>query len=159
MAKIEKKSCKYINDRLLKLQDIEASINTVESISITIEWTKSRTWGNNPKAEALVHYTNPNHSKRYQSESISGCGYDKESTATAQVLNQIRPLLKEMYAAKEAAQTNQRDCLGYGSGYCILPSFEGGVGFDCHRIILEKLGYIYDHPASGKTFDVYTFRK
>ncbi len=51
------------------------------------------------------------------------------------------------------------DCLGYGAGYGILPAFEGGVGFDCHRSIMKKLGFTCNHTANGKLFDVYSLEQ
>jgi hypothetical protein len=157
-AKIEKKSCAYEINQLAKLEAAEKCEKQVKSLTITVEWKKSQMWGNNPRATLAVTYAN-NAYERYESESIGGCGYDKESTAIGQVLNQVTALLREMYAVKNEAKTNQRDCLGYGSGYGVLPYFEGGVGFSCHRDILEKLGFDYSHTSSGKRFDVYSFSR
>jgi hypothetical protein len=76
------------------------------------------------------------------SDVASGCGYDKQSTATAGVLNQHQTILKRLYAARDAEMTGEnRAVLGYGSGYGLPPYFEGGVGVSCHVKILEKIGF------------------
>lgn len=133
------------------------------SARIQVEWKKSRMWGMNPSAEMWVQFTNKEgqqDSAYFVSGSIGGCGYDKLSTATAQVLNQCNEALKMLYTAKnKAIDTKNHELIGYGSGYGILPSFEGGVGVDCHKRIFEKLGYKFKCTASGKTFDAYEITK
>lgn len=145
---------------LEKIATIEKA-GTLTSATITIEWKKSATWGNNPKATLRYSYTdNEGHenSNYMEGSSIGGCGYDKESTAAAEVLNKAPEALKPLYIAKEkAAETkSSHEVIGYGSGYGIKPYFEGGVGINCFRSIYEKLGYKWENTASGKTFDVYT---
>jgi len=52
--------------------------------------------------------------------------------------------MKQLYKAKNKPRNlkqSNSDTLGYGSGYGITPSFENGVGINCHVRILEKLGY------------------
>jgi len=48
---------------------------------------------------------------------------------------------------------------GYGSGYGVLPKFDGGVGVSCHQGIMEKLGLHMETITSTKTTDVYMIRK
>ena len=50
---------------------------------------------------------------------------------------------------------NNHNILGYGSGYGIIPRFEGGVGVSCHQTILAKLGYNMDNITSTDRTDVY----
>lgn len=132
-------------------------------VKIQLEWKRSRMWGSNPTAEAWVLYTDKEGQQRsnyVKYGPVSGCGYDKGSTAVAGVLNQINEVLKPLYQKKNAAaDTKNHELLGYGSGYGILPSIEGGVGVSCYPRIFEKVGYKFETQASGKTFDVYTIKK
>jgi hypothetical protein len=82
---------------------------------------------------------NYGHETRY----TGGYGYDKHSTALAEILNMHLPILRRLYLAKaKAVNKANRDALGYGSGYGMIPSFEGGVGSGCHVEILRRLGYV-----------------
>lgn len=156
---VNKVSRGYTGGQLCRLDAVESATKGIKSITITVEWKKSKMWGHNPTATAEFIFTD-NTFARYKSESIGGCGYDKESTATGQALNQCNELLNMLYAKKDAnPEQNQRETLGYGSGYGVLPYFEGGVGFTCHAHILEKLGFNYLHTASGETFNAYRFEK
>lgn len=58
----------------------------VKSITITIEWRTSRTWGSNPHAEAQVEFQDGTFYRK-NGYTCSGCGYDKESTVIAEVFN------------------------------------------------------------------------
>lgn len=125
---------KELNDQLEKLKNVENAHDKLPNdLVLTINFYKSNTWGYCPKGS-----DNYGH----ETSSITGCGYCKESTATAQLLNQNFPILKKLYKAKnKKASAKNNDFLGYGSGYGILPNFEGGVGVSCHVEILESLGY------------------
>ena len=148
---------KAIAKDLLKLQTVE-SAGTFKEITVSIEWKKSQMWGNNPKASAKI---NTGSSYEYtETGSIGGCGYDKESTAVAQAVNQVNAFLKALYLVKEEnIETDNRELFGYGAGYGILPYLEGGVGVSCYSRICEKIGYTFKNTASGKAFDVYTISK
>lgn len=171
----------YLIERKQKAiyKEIEREVNKVTTVfnsgtlidvKINIEWKKSRMWGNNPSAECWYSYNDVDgqyHSGYVVSGSIGGCGYDKQSTAVANCLNQINQVLKLMYAKKDkaikVASINQNDVnrsiFGYGSGYGILPSIEGGVGVSCYYSIFENIGYKFCTVASGKTFDSYSITK
>jgi len=153
---------------------IEREVNKVKtvfnagkllSVKISIEWKRSRMWGSNPSAECWATFIDKdgNHNSTYvTSGSIGGCGYDKQSTAVANCLNQINEVLKPLYVVKDKAMPTDKqngDILGYGSGYGILPSIEGGVGVSCYPRIFEKIGMKFETVASGKTYDVYTITK
>lgn len=146
-----------------ELLDTVGSADDVQDIKISVDWTRSRTWGANPHAsvEIKTQGVDGNHWYSYKG-TASGCGYDKESTAIAEALNQSMAVLKLLYDAKEKAlvggeenATNNRATLGYGSGYGALPRFEGGVGTNCFASILERLGFTWEHIAWGKSYDVY----
>lgn len=147
------------------------SAGTLLDVKINMEWKRSRMWGSNPCAECWYSYKDASgefHSGYVVSGSISGCGYDKGSTAVAMCLNQINEVLKLLYTKKDKAikgivnpdnNTMHREIFGYGIGYGILPSIEGGVGVSCYPRIFESLGYKFQTTASGKTFDAYTITK
>lgn len=153
---------KQIQKQLHKeLERINTVFNAPEmkSASVSIEWKKSATWGSNPRSEASVAYSDYSRNV-YDSGSISGCGYDKESTAFARALNQSNSFLKALYELKDAnIEKSNHELFGYGSGYGILPYLEGGVGVSCFYRIFEKIGFKMEHAASGKTFDFYTISK
>jgi hypothetical protein len=153
-------------------KSIERQVNQVLTIGkagefieakISIEWKKSKMWGSNPSAECLYSYKDAEcniRTNRVISGSIGGCGYDKQSTAVANCLNQINEILKLLYTVKnDNLDKDNRDLFGYGSGYGLIPSIEGGVGVSCYPSIFAKLGYEFKTIASGKAFDVYTITK
>lgn len=158
----EKSIYKQIEREVSRINAV-ANAGKLISVKISIEWKRSQMWGSNPTAEAWCSYIDEsgNRNSHYaKSESISGCGYDKQSTAVASVLNQFNEVLKLLYSAKEKNPTaKNNELLGYGAGYGILPSIEGGVGTSCYPRIFAPLGYKFNTVASGKTYDVYTIEK
>jgi len=160
--RLEKQYQKALNSKLEQLEFVTETGNIFKDATITVEWTKSRMWGNNPKAHIEYHYIDEDKNNRYSivgSESIGGCGYDKESTAIAQALNKINSLMTKMYQAKNDSNSNSsHEVLGYGAGYGVLPYFEGGVGVSAFYKIFNNLGLEFKSVAHGKTFDVYTVK-
>lgn len=136
------------------LERLEAIENApdLEYADITVKWTRSATWGSNPKATIIV-----NNMRRIESSSIGGCGYDKETTAIAQAMNQSDTLLKLACMAIE--NSSKPYAINNFSEYLSLPDFEGGVGVSSYRSAFESMGYKWENVSSGKTFDVYTIRK
>ena len=148
---------KRLQERTERATSINGSTRSIESITITVEWKKSQMWGSNPRATARVLYNN-NTAQEFNSSSIGGCGYDKESTAIAEALNQCPELMYLMMKEKNRpcnVKRNNREIFGYGSGYGIFPQFEGGVGTSCYYDIFKKLKFKFKSIAGGKTFDVY----
>jgi len=153
-------------------KSIEREVNKVKAVysagklldvKISVEWKRSKMWGSNPSSECWASFINKdgNHDSIYvTSGSIGGCGYDKLSTAVANCLNQVNAVLKPLYHLKDEqlaiSEKKNHDILGYGSGYGILPSIEGGVGVSCYPAIFDKIGMDFKTIASGKTFDVFT---
>lgn len=139
-----------------------ASAPALEWCQIAVEWTKNSYWGNNPHATATANNaTTEGHA--------SGCGYDKESAAVGEALNANPAAMRALYEAAEKAleegktperysngNYTWRNVLGYGSGYSILPYFEGGVGVGCFWSILNGCGYTVHRGASSRRFDSYT---
>ena len=143
--------------------DILKGIETIETLKITVEWKTNKTWGANPTAHIYFTYKDAKGQicgDSVSSSSVSGCGYDKESTAVAEALNQIDPLIKAMYRIKDKSpRVDNRVIFGYGSGYGLLPRFEGGVGVSCYPAIFDKLGLKWESIAGGKMFNVYLVTK
>lgn len=167
ISRREKAIYKAIEREVKKINTV-ANAGDLLEVKISIEWKRSAMWGSNPVAECWYAYNDKdgNRNSNYaKSGSIGGCGYDKQSTAVADCLNQINEVLKPLYLAKDKIQnpiqndSKNQDLFGYGSGYGILPSIEGGVGVSCYPAIFDKVGYKFSAVASGKTFDVYSITK
>jgi len=136
------------------------SADDLISISIQMDWKHSRMWSNNPQAIARVNGINSYNI--YESKRVGGCGYDKGSTAVAEAINQSNSLLKLLYTIKNKAKNvnlKNHEIFGYGSGYGLLPNFEGGVGVSCYNRICNAIGFKFQTTASGKAFDVYEISK
>lgn len=157
-TRYKKEQAKKCTAKVEKINTI-IKAGTFESIKISVEWKKSRMWGMNPNAKAFIQTKEQTGYTTY-SGSIGGCGYDKLSTAIARCLNQSKELLKLLYAKKNRnVEANNVELFGYGSGYGLLPYFEGGVGVSCYPKIFESIGYEFRTVATGKTFDVYEITK
>lgn len=91
---------------------------------VHIEWKKSRTWGNNPVIE--------NHNGE-KCCNVSGCGYCKESTALADVLQFLGETEEEH---NSIART-------------------GGAGVSSVVEALKAIGWKLEAIARPKTADVY----
>jgi len=145
-----------LKDKLCQIDIINKAKKFSGEFIITLEWKKSRMWGSNPRA-----YTNYG----FEGESIGGCGYCKTSTATAQALNSNASILKLMYLKKnelikKGLNADQiKNKIGYGCGYNIIPSFEGGVDVSSHERILKGLGLIMRCITNTNRTNVYLIRK
>lgn len=140
--------------QLSKLHAAEAA-PALNFVSISVEWKRSSTWGANPTATTGSNYTTA-------TGKASGCGYDKESAAIAEALNQDPAVMRELYALADQALAegvSYREFIGYGSGYNIVPYFEGGVGSSCFWSIFKRMGFTVRCAGSGKMFDCYTVEK
>lgn len=134
-------------------------------ISVSVDWVRSSTWGYNPHVEIRTNTGT-------YCGTASGCGYDKESAAIAEAFNKCDSILKALYQLKEnglragktdASKTactgvDNRNICGYGSGYSVLPYFEGGVGASCFWSILKDCGY-KTSGHHGKHSDFYSVEK
>lgn len=142
-------------DNFIKKVTFSENMQPIENLTIGVNWAKSKMWGMNPTAEAYI-----NGFGSVSSGSISGCGYDKQSTAVANVLNQVPQFLQLLYTEKnKKVKLSNRELFGYGAGYGILPSFEGGIGVNCYDRIFNKIGYKFETISSGKMFDCYRITK
>lgn len=154
-------------DAAAKLARLERVANAPDLvfIAVSVEWVRSRTWGYNPHVEVRTNtgtYTG----------TASGYGYNKESAAIADAFNKCDSILKALYSLKEsglqagksdASKTactgvNNTEICGYGSGYSVLPYFEGGVGSTCFWSILKNCGFsVSGHH--GKHSDFYSIER
>lgn len=132
-----------------KIQHIEDIFNAGEitEITVSIEWKANRTWGANPTAVADI---SGDKWERFISSSVSGWGYDKESTAFAEAINQSLAFNKLMYSNADKLA----DLYGHRGG-----SLSDGVGVSCYYRIFQALGYTMKKTGSGKTFDCYFIQK
>ena len=145
-----------------------AAVPDIETVSIRVEWKRSRTWGYNPTATLIINQAN-----RYTG-SASGCGYDKRTAAIAGALDQSAVIRKMLYACKEKAlqagydpetgktygPESNRFCIAYGAGYGTLPYFEGGVGMNSFVSVFAACGMEAKiRDESGKYMDYYYFEK
>lgn len=124
----------------------------IKELTISINWTRSSTWGYNPHATITVYCTNGAYFTAHGK--ASGCGYDKRSAAVAEAMNQIDACLKIIYNQRENGVSL------YGSGrHNAYPYFEGGVGIDCYHTIMKEAGFekVSDHGT--KTTDFYHYVK
>lgn len=155
---------KWREKQLAKLRSAAAA-PALSFISISVEWKRNSYWGNNPTATVRTD-------DGTFSGHASGCGYDKESAAVGKALNTSPAVLRVLYEAAEAALqegrsfetlssgcVSWREVLGYGSGYSIVPYFEGGVGVSCFWSIFQKCGFVCRSAGSGKMFDAYTVER
>ena len=142
------------------LSDIERAENAddITTISTVIEWKRNKTWGYNP------HATTTTDNGTTTTGTASGCGYDKRTAAWGESLNDNPAIMKILYKAEEKRlskrdKPSRRDFIGYGSGYGVLPYFEGGVGESSFRRIFENLGFLFSQTVCTNSVDAYTMTK
>jgi hypothetical protein len=158
---------KESREQVKEIARIEGEKNQpeVKEITINIEWRKSRTWGNCPRATALVSFRNGTF-ERNEGFYASGCGYDKESQVISDIFNQY--LKYKLWRLSEEQIKG-----GHGSGdngpapYGInyrkhndgteYRGFAGGIGVNCYYRISEHIGGKFESLASGKSFDAYKY--
>lgn len=138
-----------------------AAAPDINYISVSVEWSR----GYNPTCEVR---TNAGITHGH----AGGWGYDKESAAVGTAFNSSDAIMKILYTLKENAlaaggndysksactHVDNRNIIGYGSGYSVIPYFEGGVGVSCFWSILEKAGFKVT-GTHGKYYDSYTLTR
>lgn len=151
--RIEKNFTKQAEKFTARINQIFDNTREIKTITINIEWKKNQMYGSNPTATAEISFIGGGYSS-YSSGSISGCGYDKESTAFAKALNQSDEFIKLLYNFTTSEIYGFRRAEGD-----YFPNLSGGVGTSCYYSIFDFLGYKMDRIATGKTFDVYHITK
>ena len=139
-----KKATKEIEKQTAKKMDqvkyVASTITNMEDINIIVQCKKTNL-GYQYKATLTTDII------RIEGKYTGGWGYDKLSSAIAEVLNKYQPLMKLMYEYidnkmwDEGSLTiDNHKVLGHGSGYGILPYFESGVGISSFYKIFDNLG-------------------
>jgi len=145
--------------------EVERNGRRVERIQIAVEWHRSRTWGNCPKATANVYFAGEYDPvarlpmREQFTATASGCGYDKASSVVADLLNKCleytlwaHPL--SAYQGKAPYGVRDYEVDGLEGRY-----FEGGVGMSCYTSgdMAKWIGGSIRHTASGEHFDAYEY--
>lgn len=130
----------------------------LESLTITIEWKKSKMWGMNPHAtgEAITK----DGFRLVGTAKASGCGYCKRSTVIADLFNQF--LRHKLYDSDVLARLAKKKPYGISfpkDGQNWLPCFEGGIGEGCYRQISEAIGGTWEHVAHTDSVEVYQYKE
>lgn len=154
-AVIYKRLQKFYDNKLTKILEEIAELKAINPKSCNwgecaIDWTKNSTWGNCPRGS----YRNGHAYSEYRS--VTGCGYDKLSTLTARMFNEDKCLMSYILHFVECyniTQDNIRERLGYGIRISNtgMPYFEGAVGIECHKRILQNLGFKVTHNETRKS--------
>jgi hypothetical protein len=136
---------------LYNMQKVENQ-KPVDEITISIEWKKSKVYGYNPHADAVIVYKDGTRGYMYNI-TCSGCGYDKGSTVIADIFDAT---LKYKYNDPSSNITNENSPYGIHicGGYI---SFSGGIGVSCYFKIAEALGGKFECIVSGDKHDVYRY--
>ena len=164
----------YYADRIIRLNRVMGTENTVKLVQLVTEWTRGGVYGAQAQTIAGYYLDDANGNPAYKKivgDKTGGYGYDKYSTALADALNNCDELMKAVYIATEKAlQTadpnndrygDGRHLLGYGISYSEghLPYFDGGVGAGCFWSILAKVGFKLEANFETKTSNVVTLTK
>lgn len=161
VMRINTQYAKSLNSDLDKLESI-ANAEDIKSISVSVVWHKSRTWGYNPTAEIRIETTNRYY---YETGTASGCGYDKRSAAVGSALGKIPAALKllcdlkEKNAPENITEHSNANYIAYGAGYGAIPYYEGGVGYECFDKIFNIAGFKRVCFNETKNTDYYYYEK
>ena len=145
----------------VKLQKRIDEVNAqprLESLTITIQWKKNRTWGANPHATGEAITTEGR--RLVRTATASGCGYCKRSTVIADLFNQF--LRHKLYDSAVLARLAIEKPYGMSfpkDGQKWLPCFDGGIGEGCYRQISEAIGGTWEHIAHTDSVEVYQYKE
>lgn len=139
----------WLMDSLHKIEDAEKA-ELPEFIYVSIDWTKSRTWGMTPHATVRA-------CGNVTYGTASGCGYDKESAAVASAMNKNCSVLKVWY---DNAERGGKFAYSVRGGIMdeSLPQMDGGCGMSATKEVFRQLGYSCSENH-GRAFDSYVFHK
>ena len=140
-----------------RVEEVKAQAR-LESLTITIEWKKSRTWGANPHAtgEAITE----DGYRLVGTAKASGCGYCKRSTVIADLFNQF--LRHKLYDSEVLARIAIKKPYGMSfpkDGQKWLACFDGGIGEGCYRQISEAIGGTWECVAHTDSVEVYQYKE
>ena len=139
-TKMLKETKKSLDQKIKEVEEVENNHKLFDTLYIQIQ-SKKTSLGYQFKATVTDGF------ERIEGKYTGGWGYDKLSSAISEVLNEYLPLKELLYNYKEKylfenklIQADNRDIFGYGSGYGILPYFEGGVGVNSYYKIFNTIG-------------------
>ena len=139
-TKMLKETKKQLDKGLKELEKIENNHKMFDTLYIQVQCKKTNL---GYQYKAILSDSIEKIEGRY----TGGWGYDKLSSAISEVLNEYLPLKELLYNYKEKylfenklLQANNHEIFGYGSGYGILPYFEGGVGVNSYYKIFNTIG-------------------
>lgn len=144
LARFDRKNEKQRAAKLGKLATA-AEYERPRSVSIGVEWHRSRVWGYNPAATVRAWH-------RATTGTASGCGYDKRSAAIADAFNNNPEIMRILYDHAEKGGSFPYSVHVFAG----LPVFDGGCGVSCFRSVFAACGYTWRDVASWKLFDAYT---
>ena len=140
ITKMQKEFKKSLDKKIKEVEKVENNHKLFDTLYIQVQCKKTN-FGYQYKA------TLSDTTEKIEGSYTGGWGYDKLSSAISEVLNEYLPLKELLYNYKEKylfenklTQVNNRDIFGYGSGYGILPYFEGGVGVSSYYKIFNTIG-------------------
>lgn len=121
-----------------RLTAAECESRTMDGF-LVVRWVRNSTWGWNPHAELCI-------GGETFTGRASGCGYDKASAAMSDALNACPAIMRALYAREDERPdgVTRREWIGYGSGYGVLPAFEGGAGVRTLCDVLRACGFSVD---------------
>jgi hypothetical protein len=122
----------------------------IKSLTISITWCRSATWGRNPAAECKA-ITTEGHHLNSPIFRASGCGYDKESTVITEAFNHFLRYRLYFPLTLSSLRKNEKP-YGMARNY-----YEDGIGTEGYYAISNAIGGTFEKVASGRTFDVFRF--
>lgn len=165
IKKIETETAKKIA-YIKELEETEPA----KRIELIVNWSNGSAYGWQAYTELKTETARTWNT--YEGQRTSGCGYDKRSTATASAMNKskeifviiaekLEKLPKKQITEYLTRKKSGREFIGYGFDFWggAFGSFSGGVGFECHRDNLKKLGFDCVTYFEGKQEDFYQFTK
>lgn len=158
ITKQEETKARQALERVSNAERVERFPNKLE---IVINWTRSHAWGYNPRAELWAGVGG-----YHKGASVGGCGYDKRSTAAADVLGACQELQalalynleqqKQETIKKALKGADMCDIFGYGLSFSgATVCFGSGCGMPSILGELQKLGYkvkANHEPNSGADY-------
>lgn len=145
--KLLKSKLKEYKSELFQLKDILKYKIDFKSIKIVVKWKKSKTWGANPTPEI---WTNGGRCEYIKGETVGGCGYDKQSTAVANILNSHFAIKKLLLINKK----NIEKIYGHHNNL-----FSPGVGVNCYKKIFKLMKYKFETIHDDENTEIYIITK
>ena len=141
---------KEFTEEMRKIDKAE-NIELPKEIEIEIRWAKGSMGAQQATAEMSWRDSEGYHN--LVSAKTRGWGYDKESSAVSDVLNEAPFGIK---IALEIARMTKNRPYGISVHDGFLPMWSGGVGMSSFLTVFQKVGYTYKVYGSG---DVYVLTR